>query len=292
MIKSMTGFGRSEIVKGNRKISVEIKSVNHRYLEAGIKMPKKLNVFESRMRDLLKKYATRGKIDIFINYEDDSESQVNLKFNQNIADEYMAIFNNMSEKYNLKNDMTVGGLARFPEVITMGEVQEDEEELWHFIEEAMKAALEQFVNTRILEGENLKKDLLGKLDHMEELVAFVEKRSPEIMKEYRSKLESKVKELLGDTTIDESRIATEVIIYADKICVDEETVRLRSHIEHARKCLNEEGGIGRKMDFIAQEMNREANTTLSKANDIEISNAAIDLKTEIEKVREQIQNIE
>ena len=292
MIKSMTGFGRSEIVKGNRKISVEIKSVNHRYLEAGIKMPKKLNVFESRMRDLLKKYATRGKIDIFINYEDDSESQVNLKFNQNIADEYMAIFNNMSEKYNLKNDMTVGGLARFPEVITMDEVQEDEEELWHFIEEAMKAALEQFVNTRILEGENLKKDLLGKLDHMEELVAFVEKRSPEIMKEYRSKLESKVKELLGDTTIDESSIATEVIIYADKICVDEETVRLRSHIEHARKCLNEEGGIGRKMDFIAQEMNREANTTLSKANDIEISNAAIDLKTEIEKVREQIQNIE
>ena len=292
MIKSMTGFGRSEIVKGNRKISVEIKSVNHRYLEAGIKMPKKLNVFESRMRDLLKKYATRGKIDIFINYEDDSESQVNLKFNQNIADEYMAIFNNMSEKYNLKNDMTVGGLARFPEVITMDEVQEDEEELWHFIEEAMKAALEQFVNTRILEGENLKKDLLGKLDHMEELVAFVEKRSPEIMKEYRSKLESKVKELLGDTTIDESRIATEVIIYADKICVDEETVRLRSHIEHARKCLNEDGGIGRKMDFIAQEMNREANTTLSKANDIEISNAAIDLNTEIEKVREQIQNIE
>lgn len=292
MIKSMTGFGRSEIIKGNRKISVEIKSVNHRYLEAGIKMPKKLNVFESRMRDLLKKYATRGKIDIFINYEDDSESQVNLKFNQNIADEYMAIFNNMSEKYNLKNDMTVGGLARFPEVITMDEVQEDEEELWHFIEEAMKAALEQFVNTRILEGENLKKDLLRKLDHMEELVAFVEKRSPEIMKEYRSKLESKVKELLGDTTIDESRIATEVIIYADKICVDEETVRLRSHIEHARKCLNEDGGIGRKMDFIAQEMNREANTTLSKANDIEISNAAIDLKTEIEKVREQIQNIE
>ena len=292
MIKSMTGFGRSEIVKGNRKISVEIKSVNHRYLEAGIKMPKKLNVFESRMRDLLKKYAARGKIDIFINYEDDSENQVNLKFNQNIADEYMTIFNNMSEKYNLKNDMTVGGLARFPEVITMDEVQEDEEELWLFIEEAMKAALEQFVNTRILEGENLKKDLLRKLDHMEELVAFVEKRSPEIMKEYRSKLESKVKELLGDTTIDESRIATEVIIYADKICVDEETVRLRSHIEHARKCLNEDGGIGRKMDFIAQEMNREANTTLSKANDIEISNAAIDLKTEIEKVREQIQNIE
>ena len=292
MVKSMTGFGRYELTEDDRKFTIEMKSVNHKFLDVNMKMPKKLSMFEGDMRNVLKKYAVRGKIDIFINYEDDSESQVNLKFNQNIADEYMAIFNNMSEKYNLKNDMTVGGLARFPEVITMDEVQEDEEELWHFIEEAMKAALEQFVNTRILEGENLKKDLLGKLDHMEELVAFVEKRSPEIMKEYRSKLESKVKELLGDTTIDESRIATEVIIYADKICVDEETVRLRSHIEHARKCLNEDGGIGRKMDFIAQEMNREANTTLSKANDIEISNAAIDLKTEIEKVREQIQNIE
>ena len=292
MIKSMTGFGRSEIVRGNRKISVEIKSVNHRYLEAGIKMPKKLNVFESRMRDLLKKYAQRGKIDIFITYEDDSENQVNLKFNDKVADKYMGIFATMADRYYLKNDMTVGSLARFPEVITDDEVQVDEEELWHFIEEAMKAALEQFVNTRILEGENLKRDLLDKLSHMEQLVAFIEKRSPEIMKEYRSKLENKVKELLGDTTIDESRIATEVIIYADKICVDEETVRLKSHIEHARKCLEEDGGIGRKMDFIAQEMNREANTTLSKANDIDISNAAIDLKTEIEKIREQIQNIE
>ena len=151
---------------------------------------------------------------------------------------------------------------------------------------------EQFVQTRITEGENLKKDLLLKLDNMEKDVDFIETRSPEIMKEYRSKLENKVKELLGDTTIDESRIATEVIIYADKICVDEETVRLRSHIAHARQCLSQDGGIGRKMDFIAQEMNREANTILSKANDIDISNHAIDLKTEIEKVREQIQNIE
>ena len=174
----------------------------------------------------------------------------------------------------------------------MEEVEADEEELWHFISEAVIESCEQFVNARILEGENLKKDLLNKLSHMEELVSYVEKRSPEIMKEYREKLTNKVTELLGNTTIDESRIATEVIIYADKICVDEETVRLKSHIEHARKCLDEDGGIGRKMDFIAQEMNREANTILSKANDIDISNAAIDLKTEIEKVREQIQNIE
>ncbi|SDM74621.1 YicC/YloC family endoribonuclease [Lachnospira pectinoschiza] len=292
MIKSMTGFGRSEILRDNRKILVEVKSVNHRYLEAGIKMPKKLNSFESRIRETLKKYANRGKVDIFINYEDNNENQVNIKYNDAIAKEYMDIFKKMSEEFNIENDVNCAALSRYPEVITMEEVQVDEEELWAFIEEALKECFSQFVETRILEGENLKKDLLLKLDHMEELVDFIEKRSPEIMKEYRGKLDNKIKEVLGDTNIDEQRIATELVIYADKICVDEETVRLRSHINHARKCLSEDGGVGRKMDFIAQEMNRESNTILSKANDIDISNAAIDLKTEIEKVREQIQNIE
>ena len=292
MIKIMTGFGRSEISEGQRKISVEMKSVNHRYLEAGIKMPKKLNVFEARIRDVLKQYANRGKIDIFISYEDLTENKVLLKYNDDIAVEYMQIFDKMAEKFDISKDITVAGLSRYPEVITMEDMPIDEDELWHFIEKAVRQACEQFVNTRIIEGENLKKDLLSKLDNMSEIVAFIEKRSPEIMKEYRSKLENKVAELLKDTTIDENRIATEVIIYADKICVDEETVRLRSHIDHAKKCLFEEGGIGRKLDFIAQEMNREANTILSKANDIDISNKAIELKTEIEKVREQIQNIE
>ncbi len=292
MIKSMTGFGRSEISEGQRKISVEMKSVNHRYLEAGIKMPKKLNVFEARIRDVLKQYANRGKIDIFISYEDLTENKVLLKYNDDIAVEYMQIFDKMAEKFDISKDITVAGLSRYPEVITMEDMPIDEDELWHFIEKAVRQACEQFVNTRIIEGENLKKDLLSKLDNMSEIVAFIEKRSPEIIKEYRSKLENKVAELLKDTTIDENRIATEVIIYADKICVDEETVRLRSHIDHAKKCLFEEGGIGRKLDFIAQEMNREANTILSKANDIDISNKAIELKTEIEKVREQIQNIE
>lgn len=292
MIKSMTGFGRSEISEGRRKISVEMKSVNHRYLEAGIKMPKKLNTFEARIRDLLKKYAQRGKIDMFITYEDLTENNVNLKYNKEIATEYMDIFTEMAKQFHMENDVTISSLSRYPEVITMEEAKTDEEELWHFIEKAVTAACEQFVATRITEGENLKTDLENKLNHMLELVDFIEARSPQIMKEYRSKLESKVNELLGDTTIDESRLAAEVIIYADKICVDEETVRLRSHIDHAKSCLMEEGGIGRKLDFIAQEMNREANTILSKANDLEISNKAIDLKTEIEKVREQIQNIE
>lgn len=292
MIKSMTGFGRCELSEGQRKIAVEMKSVNHRYLEAGIKMPKKLNVFEARMRDLLKKYAQRGKIDIFITYEDLTENKVNLKYNREIAAEYMQVLDEMSKQFGLENDVTVSMLSRYPEVITMEEAATDEEELWHFIEKAISTACEQFVSARIIEGENLKKDLLEKLDNMEELVTYIEARGPEMMQEYRTKLEAKVAELLGDTQIDENRIATELIIYADKICVDEETVRLRSHIAHARQCLNEEGGIGRKLDFIAQEMNREANTILSKANDITISNRAIDLKTEIEKVREQIQNIE
>lgn len=292
MIKSMTGFGRSEISEGQRKISVEMKSVNHRYLEAGIKMPKKLNVFEARIRDVLKQYANRGKIDIFISYEDLTENKIMLKYNSDIAAEYMDIFNKMAEQFDIKNDVTIAGLSRYPEVITMEDIPVDEDELWHFIEKAVRQACEQFVNARITEGENLKKDLLDKLDNMAEVVAFIENRSPKIMKEYRNKLENKVAELLNDTTIDENRIATEVIIYADKICVDEETVRLKSHIDHAKKCLSEDGGIGRKLDFIAQEMNREANTILSKANDIEISNKAIELKTEIEKVREQIQNIE
>ena len=278
MIKSMTGFGRSEISEGKRKISVEMKSVNHRYLEAGIKMPKKLNIFEARIRDLLKKYAQRGKIDIFITYEDLSE--------------YMDIFEQMASQFHLDNDMTVSALSRYPEVITTEEVKVDEEELWHFIEKAVCAACEQFVAARITEGEHLKKDLLDKLDNMAGLVDFIEARSPQIMKEYRGKLEQKVTELLGENPFDENKMAAEVILYADKICVDEETVRLRSHIDHAKSCLNEDGGIGRKLDFIAQEMNREANTILSKANDLEISNKAIDLKTEIEKVREQIQNIE
>ena len=255
-------------------------------------MPKKLNVFEARIRDVIKKYASRGKIDVFITYEDSSENNVNIKYNAAVAKEYMDIFRQMEEEFAIRNDITVGALSRYPEVITMEEAKEDEEELWNFIQDAVKEACEGFVKTRITEGENLKNDLLHKLDHMEELVGFIEERSPQIVSEYRKKLETKMAEVLADTSIDENRIAAEVILYADKICVDEETVRLRSHIAHARQCLSEDGGIGRKLDFIAQEMNREANTTLSKANDIEISNAAIDLKTEIEKVREQIQNIE
>ena len=265
MIKSMTGFGRCEAADEERKFTVEMKGVNHRYLDANIRMPKKLNFFESAIRSLLKESVHRGKVDIFITYEDFSESQVSLKYNETLAAEYLEKFKMMEEKFSLENDIRVSTLSRYPEVLTMEEKMDDEEELW----------------------KGLKKALDG------ELVGQIEERAPKIIAEYREKLEGKVKELLEDTQIDEGRIASEIVIFADKICTDEEVVRLRSHVEHMKATLqSDDSGIGRKLDFIAQEMNREANTILSKANDLETSNIGIELKTEIEKVREQIQNIE
>lgn len=292
MMKSMTGFGRCEITEGERKFTVELKGVNHRYLDVNIRMPKKLNFFDAAIRGLLKQYAQRGKVDIFITYEDMSENQAALKYNPSLAEEYLKYFKQMEETFSLDNDIRVSTLSRCPEVLTMEEQSEDEEELWNGLKKALEGAFSQFVETRVVEGEHLKKDIYAKLDELFALVEAVEKRSPEILVEYRTKLETKVKELLDDVQIDESRLAAEVILFADKICTDEETVRLKSHIEHMRATLESGDGIGRKLDFIAQEMNREANTILSKANDIEVSNHAIDLKTGIEKIREQIQNIE
>ena len=292
MIKSMTGFGRCEAVTDECKISVEIKAVNHRYLYLSIKMPKKFNYFEAAMRTLLKDYIQRGKVDVFITYEDYTEDQVSLKYNSTLAAEYMKNFEKMAEQFGLEDDVTVSMLSRCPEVLTMEQVPEDEEHMWAMLQVVLKGAAENFVETRLREGENLKNDLIGKLDHMLSMVDFIEERSPKILEEYRQRLGDKVRELLQNSTIDESRILTEVTVFADKICVDEETVRLRSHIEGMKKELLAGGSVGRKLDFIAQEMNREANTILSKANDLEVSQKAIALKTEIEKVREQIQNIE
>ena len=293
MIKSMTGFGRCEVQDESRKFTVEMKSVNHRYLDANIRMPKKLNFFETAIRSLLKQSVQRGKGDIFITYEDLSEQQVSLKYNEVLAAEYLSYFEKMQEKFSLENDIRVSTLSRYPEVLTMEEQAVDEEELWKGLKKALDGAIRQFVETRTSEGEHLREDLIEKLDNMLKLVGCIEERSPQIIAEYRDKLETKVKELLADTQIEDSRIAAEVVIFADKICTDEEVVRLKSHIVHMKETLvSDDSGIGRKLDFIAQEMNREANTILSKANDLEISNIGIELKTEIEKVREQIQNIE
>lgn len=292
MIKSMTGFGRCEIAENSRKITVEMKSVNHRYLDVNLKMPKSLNFFESAIRSELKNYITRGKVDVFISYEDLSEHTSTVRYHKEVAEEYFRYLKQMAEDFGLDNDIRVSSLSKYPDVFTMEEAGVDEEELWKEIQKAVDGAAGMFVETRMTEGEHLRDDLLEKLEGMLKLVSFISERSPQILEEYRNRLEEKVKELLGDATVDESRLLTEVTLFADKVCVDEEVVRLKSHIETTKNTLLEGGSIGRKLDFIAQEMNREANTILSKANDLEISNCAIELKTEIEKVREQIQNIE
>lgn len=292
MLKSMTGFGRCEQTDGQKKITVEMKSVNHRYLDANIKMPKRLNFFEAGIRVCLKKYIQRGKIDIYIAYEDLSENTVCLRYNEELAKEYLEYSKRMAQQFGIENDVTVKELMKYPDVLLMEEQTMDEESLWNLLEQTLIGALKNFINTRIQEGENLKKDLCQKLDGMLSHVQYIEERSPEILNEYRQKLENKVKELLEETDLEETRIITEVTLYADKICVDEEIVRLKSHIENMKAALLEGDGVGRKLDFLAQEMNREANTILSKSNDLAVTNRAIELKTEIEKVREQIQNIE
>lgn len=292
MIHSMTGFGRSETITTDYKLVVEMKAVNHRYSEFNIKQPKKLNCFEAEIRTLLKEYIERGKVDVFITYEDYRASNVNIKYNSEIAGVYIKYFRQMEQEFSIRDDSSVTRLAQFPDVFTREEQDINEEHLWNILETGIRQAAEQFVEARRREGEHLRKDLIDKLDGMLDMLDYIEQEAPNLIQTYRDKLEAKVQELLEGSAIDESRIAAEVVIYADKICVDEETVRLRSHINSTKAILAEGGSVGRKLDFIAQEMNREANTILSKANSLDISNKAIDLKTEIEKVREQIQNIE
>ena len=293
MIKSMTGFGRSEVVTDERKITIELKSVNHRYLDLSIKMPKKLSFLEGSIRNLMKTYIQRGKVDVYITYEDYTINNGTLKYNKELAAEYIACLKQIQQDFDLDYDIKVSTLSRYPDILTMEEQSVDEEELWSILEPPVREACEKFVQTRTQEGHNLEKDLLEKLDGLDKKVTRIEERSPEVVNAYRTKLEAKVSELLEDTQIDDNRIAAEVILFSDKICNDEETVRLHSHVKNMKKMLTTETeGIGRKQDFMAQEMNREANTILSKSSDMEISDIAIDLKTEIEKIREQIQNIE
>ena len=289
----MTGFGRSEVVTDERKITIELKSVNHRYLDLSIKMPKKLSFLEGSIRNMMKTYIQRGKVDVYITYEDYTINNGTLKYNKELAAEYIACLKQIQQDFDLDYDIKVSTLSRYPDILTMEEQSVDEEELWSILEPPVREACEKFIQTRTQEGHNLEKDLLEKLDGLDKKVTRIEERSPEVVNAYRTKLEAKVSELLEDTQIDDNRIAAEVILFSDKICNDEETVRLHSHVKNMKKMLTTETeGIGRKLDFMAQEMNREANTILSKSSDMEISDIAIDLKTEIEKIREQIQNIE
>lgn len=292
MLKSMTGFGRFEASEGDRKVTVEIKSVNHRYLELGIKIPKKLNFLEGDIRNELKNYVERGKVDVFITYENLGVGNECVKYNSVLAKEYFDCYAKISEELGIDNDIKVSHIMRSPDVISLESEADDEEIIKSLVIQAIDGAAEHLVESRSAEGERLKTDLISKLEHMILNVAFITEKSPVIVAEYKEKIATRIHELLEDNQIDEARIVQEVTMFADKVCVDEELVRLDSHIKAMKDALNAGGTIGRRLDFIAQEMNREANTTLSKTTDAEISERAIELKTDIEKVREQIQNIE
>ena len=292
MIKSMTGFGKSILINEQREYQIEMKSVNHRYLELGIKLPRKLNFLESPVRNEMKKYVQRGKIDVFVTYENLGEGSESIRYNKELAREYYDCFAQISEDLGIDNDIKTSFIVKSPDVITVESGQDDEEVIQSLVISAIDQATEKLVETRRVEGEHLKKDLISKLDDMIVLVEKITEKSPVIVEEYKEKITTRINELLDEASIDEARIAQEVTIFADKICVDEELVRLDSHIKTMKDTLIQGGAVGRRLDFIAQEMNREANTTLSKTTDAEISDMAIELKTEIEKVREQIQNIE
>lgn len=287
----MTGFGRGEYVSNDRKMTVEIKSVNHRYCDINIRMPKKISFLENNIRNYIKQRISRGKIDIYISYEDNSEGNECIKLNEDLISQYLKYFEIISEKYGLDNDIKVSHMTRYPDVITLEEQQMDEELLWDIMQHAVEIAVDKLIETRATEGELLKKDIIQKLNTINTLVQNIKERAPYVVEEYKIKLENRINELLKNS-IDESRLAVEVAIFADKCCVDEEIVRLESHIEHMKETLDKNIPIGRKLDFLLQEMNRESNTILSKSNDVTISNNGLELKTEIEKIREQIQNIE
>ena len=291
MIQSMTGFGRGEAANEKYKVTIEMKSVNHRYLDLSVRLPRKLNFYEPAIRNQVKEFAKRGKIDIFVSMEQLQENAESIQYNPQIAAAYLSGISQMADEFSIDGTIQAYQLARFPDVFTKAEEDDNEEEWIPIVTQALRDACEKFAESRI-EGEKLAKDLSEKLDHISDLVDKIETRSPQIVEEYRKKITEKVEQLLGDTQIDENLLATEIVMFSDKICVDEEMVRLRTHVEHVKETLAAGENIGRKLDFLIQEMNREANTTLSKANDSEVSEYGIDLKTEIEKIREQIQNIE
>ena len=292
MIRSMTGFGRGEYASETLKFTVEMKSVNHRYLDSNVRIPKEYAFLDTSIRSELKKYLGRGKVDVFVTYEILGEAEYNLQFNEHLAQEYVDAYRKMAEHFDLTYDLTVCRLGAQPEIFRLKQDTMDESEVWGILKIASDRALEMLVEAREKEGANLKADLTQKLGHMKELVEAIQKRYPEIIAAYEARLKEKISTLLNDNQIDENRLAAEVVLFSDKLATDEETVRLRSHIDTMQKELDSGDDVGRKLDFIAQEMNREANTILSKANDLDTSNLAIDLKTLIEKIREQVQNIE
>lgn len=293
MIRSMTSFGRSNSEEGKKRVfTVEMKSVNSRYLDVNIRMPKSIISLEEEIRKMISNSLNRGKVDVFINIKNYNEGAGVPKVDINLAQGYLQCLKEIEEKLNIKNDISVMQIARFPEVITMIEEEDKIDEIWEELKPLISSSLDMMINMREVEGEKLKEDILIKINQIEELVSKVEEFADSIPKAFKQKLEERLKDLLGNVEVDENRIATEVCILADKATVDEEIIRLNSHINQVRETLKLNEPIGRKLDFIVQEMNRETNTIGSKSSDIKMTNIVIDIKNILEKIREQVQNIE
>lgn len=292
MIKSMTGFGRAQETVDGMTVTVELKSVNHRYFEFMAKVPRTYGFLEEKLKSFLNARVSRGKMECYVSIENLEESDMEVVVNPSLAKGYVDALRTLSETFGLKEDYSAISIAKFPDVLTLRKALADEEKIWNAVQKVAELAVERFVTMRETEGEKLRADILSKADTILEHVAFVESRSPQTVREYHEKLRQRMEELLENTQVDEQRLLTEAAIFADKVAVDEETVRLRSHISQLREFLNADEPIGRKLDFLVQEMNRESNTIGSKAQDVEIAKRVIAIKAEVEKIREQVQNIE
>lgn len=294
MIRSMTGYGRAQDTVGSYNVTVELKSVNHRYFEFSSRVPRSYGFIEDKLKNLIGSLVSRGKIECYVLIENIGETESEVVLNEKLAEEYLKAYSIMEDKFDLGvNDSYIfSALARTPDLFSVRKKAVDEDEVWESVGAVAKTAVQKFIAMRETEGEKLREDILSRADFILSKVAFIEQRSPETVKEYNSKLLERINEFLSDIHIDEQRIASECAIFADKVAVAEETVRLRSHIAQLSEFMGCDEPIGRKIDFLVQEMNREANTIGSKAQDVEIARCVIDIKAEIEKIREQIQNIE
>lgn len=292
MIKSMTGFGRAVKEMDGYVISVELKSVNHRYFEFSSRIPRQYGFIDDKIKSFVNAQVARGKVDCFITIEALNTEAAQVAVNHTLAAAYVQALDNLADTYDLKKDFGASAVSRFPDVLVVKKAEEDEEKIWSYVKTVAEEAVEKFIAMRAVEGAKMKDDISSRAALILNYVSFIEERSPQTVKEYNEKLAERVHELIGDVTVDEARLLQETAIYADKVAVAEETVRLRSHIEQLNRFLESEEAIGRKMDFLVQEINRETNTIGSKANDVEIAAKVIDIKAEVEKIREQIQNIE
>ncbi len=293
MVKSMTGFGRGISEEDtSRSFTIEIKTVNHRYFDINVRMPRTLLSLESKVRETIKNKINRGKVDVFITQNSYGKEDSDVHFNEELSDSYMSCLEKIRDRYDIIDNISVSLIARFPEIITLEKKEEDLEEIWKNLKYPLNDAVDALVSMREKEGKKLYEDIVSKCESIEELVNKVEERAPFVVEDYKDRLENRLQELLENANIEENRIATEVAVFADKASIDEELVRLNSHIIQLKETLKKEEPIGRKLDFIIQEMNREANTICSKASDLQIINLVINIKNYIEKIREQTQNIE